>query len=125
MAISGQRFELDLDAEDFTINPIDESSLSEAFRIKDIQEHEPADVPAPPQPKATSTGFPEHKQRKVSRFKQKQEQVRHNGIEQLSIHRRRLTSKHPRTTKRKNIPVCLHQPGSVSCFPSLLENVTQ
>ncbi|ETN41382.1 uncharacterized protein HMPREF1541_03317 [Cyphellophora europaea CBS 101466] len=83
MAISGQRFELDLDAEDFTINPIDESSLSEAFRIKDIQEHEPADVPAPPQPKATSTGFPEHKQRKVSRFKQKQEQVRHNGIEQL------------------------------------------
>jgi RNA polymerase II-associated protein 1 len=79
MAIPGQRFELDLDADDFTINPIDESSLNQAFRIKDIQEHDFSDVPPPPAPKPTGagTGFPQHKQRKVSRFKEKQEQSRH------------------------------------------------
>jgi RNA polymerase II-associated protein 1 len=79
MAIPGQRFELDLDAANFTFNPIDESSLSEAFRIKDIQEHDSSDVPPPPAPRASGarTGFPQHKERKVSRFKERQEQSRH------------------------------------------------
>lgn len=79
MAIPGQRFELDLEADDFTINPIDESSLTEPFRIKDIQEHDSSGIPAPPKPKAAVAGFPEHKQRKVSRFRQKQEQTRQDG----------------------------------------------
>lgn len=79
MAIPGQRFELDLEADDFTINPIDESSLTEPFRIKDVQEHDSSDIPAPPKPKAVVAGFPEHKQRKVSRFRQKQEQTRQDG----------------------------------------------
>jgi RNA polymerase II-associated protein 1 len=81
MAIPGQRFELDLDADDFTINPIDESSLTEAFRIRDIQEHDSTDVVAPPKPKASSSGFPEHKQRRVSRFKQKQDRARQHANE--------------------------------------------
>lgn len=73
MAIPGQRFELDLDADDFAFNPIDESLLGDAFRIRDIREHESSDVPAPPAPKPSKSGFPEHKQRKnVSRFKQMQ-----------------------------------------------------
>lgn len=76
MAIPGQRFELDLDADDFTINPIDDSTLTEAFRIRDVLEHESTAVPAPPKPKAANTGFPEPKQRKVSRFRQRQEQTR-------------------------------------------------
>lgn len=82
MAIPGQRFELDLEADDFAINPIDESSLTEPFRIKDVQEHDSSDVPAPPKPKAS--GFPEHKQRKVSRFRQKQEQTRQHGARDVT-----------------------------------------
>ena len=79
MAIPGQRFELDLDADDFTINPIDESSFDEPFRIKDIQEHESVDLPAPPAPKPSKHGFPEHKERKVvSRFKRAQQQTNDN-----------------------------------------------
>lgn len=76
MAIAGQKFELDLDAENFTINPMDDAVSSGGFQIKDIRERESADLPAPPAPKASMTGFPEHKKRNtVSLFKQKQAQA--------------------------------------------------
>ncbi|KPI34798.1 RNA polymerase II-associated protein RBA50 [Cyphellophora attinorum] len=74
MALTGQRFELDLDADNFTFNNVDGSGPNDSFSIKDVQEHESSEAPAPPAPRATKQGFPEHKQRKVvSRFRQAQQ----------------------------------------------------
>ena len=76
MAIPGQRFELDLDADDFAIRPIsDDVSQGQTaeFGIEDIQEHDTESVPAAPSLKSSKSGFPEHKQRRnVSAFKRKQ-----------------------------------------------------
>ncbi|KIW28382.1 uncharacterized protein PV07_08050 [Cladophialophora immunda] len=75
MAIPGQRFELDLDADDFAIRPIDEATSqppSAGFSIKEIQEHDSDAVPSAPSLKPSKAGFPEHKPRRnVSAFKQR------------------------------------------------------
>ena len=77
MSLRGQRFELDLDADEFTANPLGEPRLngSEAsFTIGEIKEKNSEDyVPPPPTFRATKSGFPEHKNRfKASAFKQRQ-----------------------------------------------------
>ena len=80
MAVRGQRFELDLDAEDFTAKPLEHSDdLSDPVSmIKEIQEHDDSGTPPPaPSFKSSKSGFPEHKLRpKVSAFRQKQQATR-------------------------------------------------
>ena len=78
MAIPGQRFELDLDAENFTFNPISDADEQRgaSFGIKDIQEHNNIAPPPAPSFKSSKFGFPEHKQRsKVSAFKRQNKAV--------------------------------------------------
>ena len=75
MAIPGQRFELDLDADTFTFNHISDDEPEEAiarFGITDIQEHDNTAPPPAPSLRSSKSGFPEHKQRpKGSAFKQR------------------------------------------------------
>lgn len=75
MAIPGQRFELDLDADDFTIRPVSDDafpSSNTGFNIKDVQEHDTSALPPAPTLKSSKSGFPEHKSRRnVSAFKQR------------------------------------------------------
>lgn len=76
MAIPGQRFELDLDADDFTVKPISEhhNFPSPVSIIKDLQEHDSHSPPPPPVFKSTKSGFPEHKPRfNASSFKQRRQ----------------------------------------------------
>ncbi|OAG39663.1 hypothetical protein AYO21_06131 [Fonsecaea monophora] len=83
MAIPGQRFELDLDADEFTIRPVDVDvdddertppTRPPGFSIKEIQEHDSDSVPSAPSLKSSRAGFPEHKPRRnVSAFKQRQQ----------------------------------------------------
>ena len=87
MALRGQRFELDLDADDFTPIPVTERSTDIASSpnlVGEIKERDPAAAPAPPKLKASRTGFPEHRKRTgVSAFKQ--EKARQNeSISQAS-----------------------------------------
>ena len=86
MAIPGQRFQLDLDADDFAFNAVEDDGQnvdSQRSMIKEIREHEPTDnVPPAPRVKQTKSGFPEHKFRhNVSAFKQKQSQFRKSADE--------------------------------------------
>ncbi|KAK5061214.1 hypothetical protein LTR84_007756 [Exophiala bonariae] len=79
MAIPGQRFELDLDANDFTVKPLSEHDhfSSPVSMIKDLQEHDSESPPPPPVFRSTKSGFPEHKSRfNASSFKQRQEGAR-------------------------------------------------
>lgn len=81
MALRGQRFELDLDADDFTPIPVTKRSTdavtSTPNLVGEIKERDPAAAPAPPKLKASRTGFPEHRKRTaVSAFKQ--EKARQN-----------------------------------------------
>jgi RNA polymerase II-associated protein 1 len=75
MAIPGQRFQLDLDEDNFTFNPISDNAAQEElsnFGIRDIQEHDTTAPPPAPSLRASKSGFPEHKQRpKASAFKQR------------------------------------------------------
>ncbi len=75
MAIPGQRFELDLDADNFTFNPLSDEELqahTSPFGVKDIQEHDTNAPPPAPSLKTSKSGFPEHKPRpKTSAFKQR------------------------------------------------------
>ncbi|KEF53660.1 uncharacterized protein A1O9_10060 [Exophiala aquamarina CBS 119918] len=74
MAIPGQRFELDLDADDFTVRPLSEQTGFTDI-IKDLQEHDSSSPPPPPAFKSTKSGFPEHKYRfNASAFKKQQQQ---------------------------------------------------
>ena len=81
MALRGQRFELDLDTDDFTPIPVTERSTDIAGSpnlVGEIKERDPAAAPAPPKLKASRTGFPEHGKRTgVSAFKQ--EKARQNA----------------------------------------------
>lgn len=74
MAVRGKRFELDLEAENFEFNPFNEDGADippVENIVREIQEHESADIPPPPKSKSTKSGFPEPKQRKsMSAFKQ-------------------------------------------------------
>jgi RNA polymerase II-associated protein 1 len=77
MSLRGQRFELDLDADEFTANPLSDDHSDgpkSSFSIGEIKEKTSGDhVPPPPAFKATRSGFPEHKSRfKASAFKQQQ-----------------------------------------------------
>jgi RNA polymerase II-associated protein 1 len=79
MAVRGQRFELDLDADNFTATLLPESTPSTDIQpdiVKPIKERVPVlrdSVPAPPKVKTTRTGFPEHQRHKtISAFKQRQ-----------------------------------------------------
>lgn len=76
MAIPGQRFELDLDADDFTVRPLNEDAYSDLhtpLAVKEIQEHDSEALPAAPTLKSSRLGFPEHKKRhNVSAFKKTQ-----------------------------------------------------
>ena len=87
MALRGQRFELDLDADDFTPLPTTEKAteISDSPNlIGEIKERDPAAAPTPPKPKASRTGFPEHTKRtNVSAFKQ-QKTRQHASLSQLS-----------------------------------------
>lgn len=80
MAIRGQRFKLDLDADNFTFNSIHNTEApvpSQPSLIQEIQEHDTDDTPSAPKAKQTKSGFPEHKfRRNVSAFKQRQEKSR-------------------------------------------------
>ncbi|ETI26633.1 hypothetical protein G647_10394 [Cladophialophora carrionii CBS 160.54] len=79
MAIPGQRFELDLDADNFTFNSVSDDVSQEQvldFSIKDIQEHDTDAPPPAPSLKSSKSGFPQHKQRaKVSAFKQRNQSL--------------------------------------------------
>ena len=90
MAIPGQRFELDLDADNWSFNPVadeEADSQSQASIIKEIREHDSSDAPPPPKIKQTKSGFPEHKSRsKVSAFKRKQEESRGQKTAEQTIH---------------------------------------
>ena len=78
MSMRGQRFELDLDADEFTPKPLRSSPpagkpASGFSLVGEIKERSPAAPPTAPEPKASKTGFPAHKYRskaKVSAFKQ-------------------------------------------------------
>ena len=87
MSLRGQRFELDLDADDFTPRPYSEDeSLTSPSLIGDIRERDSNVVPSAPAVKATKSGFPEHRRRgKVSTFKQ-QRSAQHEG-DQVSTSR--------------------------------------
>lgn len=77
MALPGQRFELDLDADDFTANILPSETapaLDSSSFVQDIQERNPDIEPVAPAFKPTSKGFPEHKPRAgLSRFRQKKD----------------------------------------------------
>jgi RNA polymerase II-associated protein 1 len=83
MAVPGQRFELDLDAETFALNALDDSGTRASPQtpmIKEIQEHDSLGIPTAPQIKQTKSGFPEHRTRRnVSTFRQKQDNLRGKG----------------------------------------------
>jgi len=86
MAIPGQRFELDLDADDFTVRPLSEhTGLTDI--VKDLQEHDSSSPPPPPAFKSTKSGFPEHKSRfNASAFKQKQQAARQTAPNPTAAH---------------------------------------
>lgn len=76
MAIPGQRFELDLDAPNWTfdIEEKEHVASSPLDVVKEIKERgASADIPPAPSFKPSRTGFPEHRARPVSTFKQRQQ----------------------------------------------------
>lgn len=74
MSLRGQRFELDLDAAEFTANPLKSPGadpVSAVSLIGEIKERNPSAPPAAPRPRDSTNGFPAHKKRShVSAFKQ-------------------------------------------------------
>jgi RNA polymerase II-associated protein 1 len=87
MALRGQRFELDLDADDFTPTPVTEESpvsRGSPSLIGEIKERDPAAAPAPPKLKASRTGFPEHTKRTHFSAFRKQKARQHDSPPLLS-----------------------------------------
>jgi RNA polymerase II-associated protein 1 len=82
MALRGQRFELDLDADEFTPIPFAENPNGPSDSpnlIGEIKERNPSSAPAPPKLKASRTGFPEHRKRtNISALRQ--QKARQNDI---------------------------------------------
>ncbi len=74
MSLRGQRFELDLDADEFTpkpLRPSEDQPASELSLVGEIKERTPAAAPTAPKPRDSKTGFPAHKKRSaISSFKQ-------------------------------------------------------
>jgi len=89
MALHGQRFELNLDSENWQFDVDDnEKSSSSVNVVNDIKEREPSAVPAAPTFKSTKTGFPEHHNRRgPSAFKQ-QKQFNENQKSDADLQRR-------------------------------------
>lgn len=77
MAIRGQRFQLDLDAENwqFNVEGQDDDTEPPVDVIKEVKERETSDVPPAPSVKTNTskTGFPEHRRRPKSAFKLQQQ----------------------------------------------------
>ena len=66
MALRGQRFELDLDADDLTPKPLIDHAHAPARHVSvigEIKENIPASAPSPPKLRVSKTGFPEHRRR--------------------------------------------------------------
>ena len=75
MSLRGQRFELDLEADEFTPMPVSEKPIADQeapFLVGEIRERASAAAPAPPKARGSRTGFPEHKKRSV--FKQQHDE---------------------------------------------------
>lgn len=71
---AGQRFQLDLDADDWKFDVKDDEPVFAPLDVvKEIKERDSADIPAAPTLKSSKTGFPEHRTRPVSAFKQRQQ----------------------------------------------------
>lgn len=71
---AGQRFQLDLDADNWKFDiQDDEYASSPADVLGEIKERNSATIPAAPSLKSSKTGFPEHRTRPVSAFKQRQQ----------------------------------------------------
>lgn len=65
MAVKGQKFELDLEAENWQFNVRDNvETMSPVNVVKEIQERDIDAIPAAPSMKSSRTGFPEHRPRK-------------------------------------------------------------
>ena len=85
MAMQGQRFELDLDSDDFAIRPFNDNENQSALAIKEIREHDTSDIPPAPTAKPSKFGFPAHKSRhNTPTFRQKQQSVNANHLMQDS-----------------------------------------
>ena len=86
MAIPGQRFELDLDADNWRFDPISDErqdAPAQPSIIKEIQEHDTADIPPPPKIRQSKSGFPEHKSRSnVSAFQRRQHESQSRNKDQ-------------------------------------------
>lgn len=71
---AGQRFHLDLDADNWQFDIKDDESLPPPIdAVSEIKERDSAAIPAAPTLKSSKTGFPEHRTRPVSAFKQRQQ----------------------------------------------------
>lgn len=75
MAVHGQRFELNLDADNWQFDVDENAAAPSPFTaVKEIKERELSGVPAAPTLKSTKTGFPEHRNRRAqSAFKQQKQ----------------------------------------------------
>lgn len=78
MSLRGQRFELDLDADDLTLKPLKPSTskpASEFSLVGEIKERSPEAPPTPPKLKDSKTGFPAHQKRSNTSAFKKQRSV--------------------------------------------------
>jgi RNA polymerase II-associated protein 1 len=114
MALRGQRFQLDLDADDFTPIPVAEhqAETSDSTNlIGEIKERDATTVPAPPKPKASRTGFPEHRQRTtVSTFRQQRAHP-NDPVPRFSQQENEPSSPPPATQARPSDQAIAHQLG--------------
>jgi hypothetical protein len=111
MSLRGQRFELDLDADELTANPLNENRHGEteaSFSIGEIKEKNSGDnVPPPPTFKATKSGFPEHRTRfKTSAFKQRQDAQAKSTT--ANPHPANVTSRVPRQVQPSDKAIVNH-----------------
>lgn len=75
MAARGQRFELDLEADNWQFDIKESEDVSSPFSvIKEIKERDSTSIPPAPALRSSRTGFPEHRNRRPqSAFKQQQQ----------------------------------------------------
>lgn len=89
MATKGQKFELDLNSDNWKFNvQEDAETTSSVDAVKEIQERDIDAVPAPPTMKSSRTGFPEHRQRKnrsLFREQKTAQPVQHPGPSDRAI----------------------------------------
>jgi hypothetical protein len=114
MALRGQRFELDLDADEFTPVPVvqnPEDTSDSPSLIGEIKERDPSSAPAPPKLKVSRTGFPEHRKRtNVSAFRQQKAQ-QNDTLLQSSQQKATLFSQPPVSHTQPSDQAIAHQLG--------------